>query len=185
MTKGWGIQMKKRRRFVMRVIVLFILVGAVVYTLFANFNKEKIERAAVGSAAPDFILIDLDGNEHQLSDYRGQGVFLNFWGTFCKPCEKEMPFMENQYNAYKDQGVQTLAVNVGESELSVGKFAERFQLTFPIVIDSDDEVQEAYGVNPLPITFLIDKDGIIVKSHTGQLTEEMVQQFMEQIKPSQ
>ena len=54
-----------------------------------------------------------------LSDYKGQGVFLNFWGTFCKPCEKEFPYIENQYKHFKDQGVQVLAVDVGETEFAV------------------------------------------------------------------
>lgn len=176
--------MKKRRRFFIRSIVLLLLAGAIAYTLIANFNNNKANKASVGSIAPDFILIDLDGNEHRLSDYRGQAVFLNFWGTFCKPCEKEMPYIENQYHVFKDQGVQTIAVNVGESKFSVSNFVERHNLTFPIVIDNEGEVQTAFGVNPLPITFLIDEKGKIVNSHTGQLTEEMVQQFMEQIKPS-
>ncbi|MBA4537315.1 thiol-disulfide oxidoreductase ResA [Bacillus aquiflavi] len=173
----------KKKRFVIRTIILLVLAGAVVYTLYANQNKDKVDQVKIGSKAPDFILEDLEGNKHQLSDYEGQGVLLNFWGTFCKPCEKEMPFMDNQYKQFKDQGVQTIAVNVGESELSVKQFVKRHQLSFPVVIDKDDQAQDAYGVNPLPVTFLIDKDGTVVKMHTGELTEEMIKQFMEQIKP--
>ena len=76
-----------------------------------------------------------------------------------------------------------MAVDVGETEFAVRKFVERHELTFPVVIDQSEEVQTAYGINPLPITFLIDKDGTVVKSHTGQLTEEMVHDFMKQIQP--
>lgn len=184
-TSMGGIVMKKQRRFVIRTVVLLLLAAAVVYTLVANFNKEKVDQAVVGKEAPDFSLIDLEGNSHRLSEYRGQGVFLNFWGTFCGPCEREMPYMENQFQVFKDQGVQTIAVNVGESKLSVKKFVDRLGLTFPVVIDNDDQTQDAYGVGPLPVTFLIDEEGMIVKSHTGQLTEEMVADFMEQVKPTQ
>ena len=88
---------------------------------------------------------------------------MNFWGTFCKPCEEEFPYIDNQYKHFKNQGVQVLAVNVGETEFAVSKFVERHELTFPVVIDKSEDVQTAYGINPLPITFLIDKEGKVVK----------------------
>lgn len=173
----------KKQRLVMRTVILLILGAAVAYTLYANFTKDKIQKVAVGEKAPDFVLTDMDGNKHRLSDYEGQGVFLNFWGTWCKPCEKEMPYMNNQYKQFKDEGVQVLAVNVGETDLAVNKFSERYDLAFPIVIDKDSQVQSAYGINPLPATFLIDKDGKVVKYITGEMTEETIKNYMEQIKP--
>jgi peroxiredoxin len=175
--------MVKKKRLLIRTIILVILLAAVGYTLYANLTKDEVQKVAIGEKAPDFELVDLNGKTHRLSDYEGQGVFLNFWGTFCKPCEKEMPYIENQYQQFKDKGVQVLAVNVGESEFAVKKFAERHQLTFPIVIDSENDVQSAYGINPLPITFLIDKDGTVIKSFTGSLTNEKVEEFMKEIQP--
>ncbi len=173
----------KKQRLVIRAVILLILGLAVAYTLYANFTKDDVQKVETGSKAPDFALVDLNGEKHKLSEYKGQGVFLNFWGTWCKPCEKEMPYINNQYAQFKDKGVQVLAVDVGESELAVTKFKDRYQLNFPIVIDKDSQVMNAYGVNPLPITFLIDKEGEVVKIHTGQLTEAMVKDFMEQIQP--
>ncbi|KAF0816963.1 MULTISPECIES: thiol-disulfide oxidoreductase ResA [unclassified Cytobacillus] len=173
----------KKQRLVMRTVILLVLGAAVAYTLYANFTKDKVQKVAVGESAPDFVLTDMDGNKHRLSDYEGQGVFLNFWGTWCKPCEKEMPYMNNQYKQFKDEGVQVLAVNVGETDLAVNKFSERYDLSFPIVIDKNSQVQSAYGINPLPATFLIDKEGKVVKYITGEMTEEMIKNYMEQIKP--
>lgn len=173
----------KQKRLLTRTIILSVLAAAVAYTLYANMNKDKNEKIEIGKPAPDFVLIDMEGNKHRLSDYKGQGVFLNFWATWCKPCEREMPYIDNQYKQFKDEGVQVLAVDVSESELVVNKFIERHNLSIPVMIDHDGSVQGAYGINPLPITFLIDKDGNVVKSHTGELTEETVRQFMEQIKP--
>lgn len=173
----------KKQRLIIRTIILLILGLAVAYTLYANFTKDDVQKVEIGSKAPDFALVDLNGEKHKLSEYKGQGVFLNFWGTWCKPCEEEMPYINNQYAQFKDKGVQVLAVDVGESELAVTKFKDRYQLNFPIVIDKDSQVMNAYGVNPLPITFLIDKEGEVVKIHTGQLTEAMVKDFMEQIQP--
>ncbi|WHY65553.1 thiol-disulfide oxidoreductase ResA [Neobacillus sp. SuZ13] len=173
----------KKRRLVIRSIILLLLGAAVVYTLYANFTKDTKQKVAVGAQAPDFVLVDMQGNKHQLSDYRGQGVFLNFWGTWCPPCKKEMPYINNQYHQYKDKGVQVLTVDIQESELAVNQFAERLKLDFPIMIDTDKEVMSTYGIDPLPATFLIDKNGEVVEYYTGALTEEKVREFMEKIKP--
>ncbi|AZU63195.1 thiol-disulfide oxidoreductase ResA [Neobacillus mesonae] len=173
----------KKRRLIMRSIILAVLVAAVAYTLYANFMKDHAEKVAVGSLAPDFVLTDMQGNKHKLSDYKGQGVFLNFWGTWCPPCKKEMPYINNQYHQFKDKGVQVLSVNIQESELAVNQFADRYKLDFPIVIDTDKEVMTTYGIDNLPATFLIDKDGKVVKSTTGEMSEDMVRDFMEKIKP--
>ncbi|MDQ0219034.1 thiol-disulfide oxidoreductase ResA [Peribacillus cavernae] len=174
---------KKKRRLIVRTIILLILGAALVYTLYANFTKDKHESVQKGSVAPDFVLTDMEGKKHQLSDYKGQGVFLNFWGTWCKPCEREMPYIDNQYNKYKDKGVQVLAVNVAESEYSVQNFIDRHKLSFPVVIDKDQQVMTAYGIDPLPYTFLIDKEGKVVDMFKGELTEEIVRNHMESIKP--
>lgn len=173
----------KRRRLVIRTIILFLLGAAVAYTLYANLTKDHNQRVEVGKTAPDFVLVDLDGNKHKLSDYQGQGVFINFWATWCKPCEREMPHINKYYQQFKDQGVQVLAVDVSESELVVKRFVEKHELNFPIMIDKDQQVQSAYGINPLPATFLVDKNGTLVKMHTGELSESKVKEFMELIKP--
>jgi peroxiredoxin len=173
----------KKRRLVTRTIILLLLGAAVIYTLYANFTKDTKQKVAVGAEAPDFALVDMQGNKHQLSDYRGQGVFLNFWGTWCPPCKKEMPYINNQYHQYKDKGVQVLTVDIQESELAVNQFADRLKLDFPIMIDTDKEVMNTYGIDPLPATFLIDKNGKVVTYYTGELTEEKVREFMEKIKP--
>lgn len=173
----------KKRRLVMRTIILLVLAAAVAYSLYANFTKDNKQKVAVGEVAPDFALVDMQGNKHRLSDYRGQGVFLNFWGTWCPPCKKEMPYINNQYHQYKDKGVQVLSIDINESALAVNQFADRLKLDFPIMIDTNKDVMNVYGIDPLPATFLIDKDGKVVKYHKGELTENKIRGFMEKIKP--
>ncbi|MEH7075648.1 thiol-disulfide oxidoreductase ResA [Neobacillus drentensis] len=173
----------KKRRLVIRSVILLLLGSAVVYSLYANLTRDTKQKVAIGSEAPDFALIDMQGNKHQLSDYRGQGVFLNFWGTWCPPCKKEMPYINNQYHQYKEKGVQVLTVDIQESELAVNQFADRLKLDFPIMIDTDKEVMNTYGIDPLPATFLIDKNGKVVNYYTGELTEDKIREFMEKIKP--
>jgi peroxiredoxin len=174
--------MKKKRRLIMRSIILALLAGALGYTLYTNFFSSK-EKVKVGSEAPDFVLTDLKGEKHQLSDYKGKGVFLNFWGTWCEPCKREMPYMQSQYDYYSDQGVEILAVNIAESNVAVQSFMETYDLSFPVVLDKDSQVLEAYGVVPLPTTFLIDKNGVVKEIITGQMNERMVRDYMESIKP--
>jgi peroxiredoxin len=172
----------KKKRLLMRSIILILLIGALGYTLYSNFIVSK-EKVKVGSEAPDFILTDLEGKQHQLSDYKGKGVFLNFWGTWCEPCEREMPYMDNQYEYYKTQGVEVLAVNIAESNVAVQSFVDKHDLSFPVILDKDRQVLNAYGVGPLPTTFLINPEGEVVHITSGSLTERMVRDFMEQIKP--
>ncbi|MFJ7746027.1 thiol-disulfide oxidoreductase ResA [Peribacillus sp. NPDC097295] len=174
---------RKKRRLVSRTIILLLLGAALVFALYTNFTKDKNDSLQKGNEAPNFVLTDMEGTEHKLSDYKGQGVFLNFWGTYCKPCEYEMPYMESQYQTYKDKGVEILAVNVGESEYSVNEYAAKHNLTFPIMIDKGREVENAYRVDILPVTFLIDKEGTVIDIITGALTEEIIQKHMERIKP--
>lgn len=174
---------KKKRRLLIRTIILIVLTSAVAYTLYANFTKDERGQLKVGDQAPDFVLEDMEGNKHRLSDYEGQGVFLNFWGTWCKPCEKEMPYMNNQYKEFKDKGVQVLAVNVSESKFLVNRFISKHGLEFPVVIDKNGDVLNAYGVDPLPTTFLINPDGKVERVLTGTMTEEDVKKYMESIQP--
>ncbi|SNS54243.1 Peroxiredoxin [Bacillus sp. OK838] len=174
---------KKKRRLISRTIILLLLGAALVFALYTNFTKDKNESLRKGSDAPNFVLTDMEGKEHKLSEYKGKGVFLNFWGTYCKPCEYEMPYMENQYKNFKDQGVEILAVNVGESDYAVNNFITKHNLTFPVMIDKGREVENAYRVDILPVTFLVDKEGKVVDIITGALTEKSIQKHMERIKP--
>ncbi|KYD20209.1 thiol-disulfide oxidoreductase ResA [Caldibacillus debilis] len=172
----------KKKRFVIRSVILALLALAVAYTLYANLNGDR-DLVREGDPAPDFVLKDLNGNSYRLSDYRGKGVFLNFWGTYCKPCKKEMPYIDRAYRKYKDRGVEVIAVNVGETDMTIQNFVDKYGLSFPVVVDREGEVQDAYDIFPLPATFLIDADGKIVKYYEGELTEDLVEQFMERVKP--
>ena len=159
------------------------MLAALIYTLYANFTKDKAGALSVGDKAPDFVLSDMEGNKQQLSDYQGKGVFLNFWGTWCKPCEREMPYMNNQYKVYKDHGVEILAVNVGEPDFSINKFAQKHKLVFPILKDTNKDVLTLYNIQPLPTTMLVDPTGTIIEIETGELSEARIIEMMESIKP--
>lgn len=174
---------KKQKRSIIRGIILALLAVAIGYTVFSTLTKDKVEILKTGSQAPDFELVDLNGQTHRLSDYKGQGVFLNFWGTWCEPCEREMPAINRQYTAYNTQGVQTLSINIAQSNLEVKNYVKNMGLTFPVVIDKTKSVRKAYNVGPLPTSIFIDPEGKIVKVFTGEISEANIAAYMEAIRP--
>jgi thiol-disulfide isomerase/thioredoxin len=114
-------------------------------------------------ASADFTLPDIDGEPHALSDYRGRVVMLNFWATWCPPCRREMPSMQRLYAKYRDRGLVVVAVNQWEDEELVSEFIRHLSLApaFPILLDRENRVAETYGVQGLPTTYLLDRDGNI------------------------
>ena len=124
----------------------------------------------VGHPAPDFTLYDLNGDQLTLSDLRGQVVVVNFWATWCMPCRVEMPEFEIVHNRWKGQGVAILGVNVFEEPSRVSGAAEDMGITFPVLLDGEGEVAQAYELLGYPTTYLIDRDGIIRGVQIGQIT---------------
>lgn len=173
---------KKKTRFIIRLSLLLVMVLAISYTLYQHLFTENI-RVQAGDLAPDFVLEDTGGNTVQLSDLRGKGVFLNFWGSWCQPCEREMPYLEKQYSHYKNLGIEVVAVNIEESDVAINSFVQQHDLTFTVLKDRDRAVTEAYDITPIPTTFLIDKTGKVLEVLTGPMTEEDVRNYIEMIKP--
>lgn len=174
---------QKKKRLVIRSIILAILVAAIAYTVYVTATKDPNKVIKAGDSAPNFVLTDLDGKKHQLSDYKGQGVLLNFWGTWCPPCKEEMPALNNAYAKYKDQNVQVISINIAQSNFEVQNFVDEYKLDFPMTIDRSKSVMRAYNVDQLPATFLINKEGKITEIITHGITETQFEQYMESIKP--
>ena len=116
----------------------------------------------MGSASPPFQLLDLEGNRIALSDYKGKVVLLNFWATWCAPCRIEMPAMETLYQDFQREGLEVVAISIDPQGIVVTHpFQEAMGLTFTILHDSEYLVGAAYGARTLPMTYLIDRKGII------------------------
>lgn len=115
-----------------------------------------------GQVAPDFRLRDMNGQMVSLSDFRGKVVLLNFWATWCGPCRVEMPAMEELYRQYSRKDFEILAVSTDAQGVAVTRpFQQENKLTFPILHDADFRVGLSYGARTLPMTFMVDRNGIV------------------------
>ncbi|MDR0311989.1 MAG: TlpA family protein disulfide reductase [Treponema sp.] len=104
-----------------------------------------------------------------LSALKGKVVFLNFWATWCGPCRVEMPSMETLYLKYKDKGFEILAVNSGERNSEVMSFMTSYGLSFPTVLDTDGTVSRFYGIQAIPTSYLIDREGNMILRLVGSI----------------
>lgn len=135
-----------------------------------------------GNTAYDFELEDMEGNAVQLSDYRGQKVFLNFWASWCPPCRVEMPHLQEFHEEQED--VVVLGVNVTTSESdpeNVPAFIEEFGLTFTNVY-APAEISDLYRVESLPTSYFIGSDGVIYERVVGPVTKDILEAKFEMIR---
>ena len=137
----------------------------------------------IGQLAPDFEMQYPDGRKVKLSDFKGKPVIVNFWATWCAPCEAELPEFVQTYEKYKDQGLVILGVNAQESGEDANKFVEKYNLSFPVTLDSRGEVMGLYGVRGLPTTLFIDPEGRVAVRWAGILTKPMIEEYLGQILP--
>lgn len=166
--------MRKNRKWIQAVILTAVLlIGG--YTIGSSlFAEEEIPRE--GSMAPHFTLTGLDGKTYELSDYRGKPMLINFWGSWCEPCVREMPAIQRQYEKWKDQGLVVLGVNLDESKVTVQSFVKQNGVTFPILFDKELRMRDRYAVRYYPTTFYVDAGGKIVKIAPIEMTEEFIEQ---------
>ena len=128
----------------------------------------------VGAIAPDFTLSDLNGDEVQLSDYRGKVLLLNFWATWCPPCQQEIPMFIEVYEELKDEDFVILAVSIGEGKEKVSGFVSEKGMTFPVLLDSSKDVARRYLVRAIPTSVVIDRDGVVQRIVVGMMHESQL-----------
>ncbi|WP_158542540.1 peroxiredoxin family protein [Lujinxingia litoralis] len=130
-----------------------------------------LEGQWVDRVAPAFELPDRQGQQHSLSSYQGQVVFLNFWASFCEPCRKEMPSMESLVRQYRDRGMVMVAVSLDAEWGEVDGFMQEFlpgqRSAMTVLLDSENQISRLYGTEMIPETYIIDREGTIVARFVG------------------
>jgi peroxiredoxin len=150
-------------RFEERCMLFFI---AAVFCAFLMFSQGAAHAA---NTAPDFTLPNLEGTNVSLSSYKGKVVILNFWGTWCEPCKAEMPSLNKLYLEHRGNGLVVVAISMDKSEKDVKSFISQKGYSFPVLLDKNKEVYfDKYGLFGLPISVIIDRNGMIVQKVIGQ-----------------
>ncbi len=140
-----------------------------------------VSAGKLSGAAPDFTLKSRDGGNVRLAELRGEVVLVNFWASWCGPCREEMPKLEELHNTYKDLGFTLLGINLDQTEELSKKLLKDISVTFPVLFDPENNVSEAYDVESMPSTFLVDKNGNWRFVHKGYLPG-YEDEYAEQIK---
>ncbi len=207
MSSFGGIAMKKSRFGVIVILALVVI-------MLGGFIKNQIDESEKvneqsqikgfevdldkaeygikkGQMAPDFTLQTLSGETLTLSDLKGKKVLLNFWATWCPPCKKEMPDLQNYYENYaKQENVEIVAVNLTYSERTINTkesvenvslFADSYDLTFPIPLMEEDSLSKTYQVITIPSTFMIDTEGRIQRQILGPLNLDSIHEYVSQL----
>jgi len=130
-----------------------------------------------GKKAPAFVLTNLDGKKVSLADYKGRPVLVNFWATWCGPCKVEMPWFEEFRKQYASQGFEILGLtdDADAGKDVIAKVAQKSGVTYPILL-TDGKVQDAYGgLEVLPMSFYVDRNGVIVEQTAGLGPKEQIE----------
>ena len=134
--------------------------------------------------AADFTLKDRFGVEHKLSDFYGKPIIINFWATWCPPCQAELPYFNEAYTRYQDH-IQFLMVDLGDgsssSDSNTIQFVDENGYSFPLFFDSYGEGAQGYDITAIPFTVAINAHGQIVTTHLGSMSEQELAEIMKQL----
>jgi peroxiredoxin len=146
---------------------IFLAVAILCFVLFFTACGQRPKVAEVGKLAPDFTLLDTKGKTWNLTELEGQVVFVNFWATWCAPCREEMPSMQRLYKSLPVETFKMLAILNNDKPAFGEQMAAKLGVTFPILIDPDNKIGQAYGLTGVPETFIVDKQGVLREKIIG------------------
>lgn len=173
-------QPDRRHQIMVGVICLIVILAAAAFA-GANAGWDTIGRGGinrsllpkVGEPAPDFTTEDVFGNPVSLSQFKGQPVWLMFWGSWCPPCRAEFPDIQAAYSKLEPQGLRMLGVSLRESPVDAAAYAGRNGATFLVLSDPDEsDTGAAYPILNFPTHIFIDKDGIVRSVVLEDMDEE-------------
>ena len=148
----------------MAIALLVMIVMCCFSYVRADSQTKKIQG---GIPAPGFELQDMQGVDHQLKDYAGKTVIVNFWAVWCAPCRKEIPAMNRALAILNDENIAMLGINVGDQQEAIDAFSEDFPMDFTVLMDKTGAVSQHWQVTGFPTTFIINPQGEIVHRVVG------------------
>ena len=172
-----------------RKLVLFSAAGLLIslalggsFFLFspaANLADANQPAVNAGNTLPAFLLADLNGEAHSPASLAGKPAVINFWATWCKPCEIEMPLLQAVSESHPQ--IAVIGINSGETEAVIQPFVAKYDITFPVWLDTEGKVTDRLKVIGLPTTYFVDALGTIQAVHLGQLTPDLLDAYLAQL----
>ena len=196
--------MKNKKTWLLIAALVVLIAGASV--LYSTFGKdaapdqlattedtkkdsdqqESADEKEEPTQVPDFTVYDIDGNKAKLSDFFGKPIILNFWASWCGPCQSEMPDFDKAYQELGDE-IAFLMVNMTDGSRETVETASGFiqnqGYSFPVFYDTDQDAATTYGAYSLPTTYFIDEEGYGIARATGAIDEETLQKGIDMIYP--
>jgi len=143
-------------------------ISAVFYVLLAMMPIKSIMATEIGSAMPDCALISLaDKQLYNLQQFKGKVIYVDFWASWCGPCAKSFPFMNELSRDLKDKGLQVIGVNLDETSADAQNFLAKYPANFVIAADTNEQCAKDFGVQAMPSTYIVDRNGTVRHVHLG------------------
>ena len=165
---------------------IILIVVAMVISIMLVFGIQRVHHSSVppgklqGKAAPDFSLPTTAGETMKLSDFQGKAVLLNFWATWCEPCKVEMPWFVDLQKKYGPQGLQVIGVAMDDaSPKDIAAFAQKMGVNYPILIGKEEVGAQYGGIEYLPSTFYISRDGKVLEHAFGLVSRSEIEAIIE------
>lgn len=179
----------RERWYALGGVVAAIILVSVMWIVTGRNPAPAPAMGEVNRPAPDIALTTLGGGDVRLANLQGNIVLVNFWGSWCDPCKREMPALQSAYERLKGRGFTIIGVNLtddertrGVTEAQLQAFVAQFGVTYPIALDVGGEVTNAYHIYPLPTSFFIDSRGQIRYVRVGELSYDDVVARFEQLR---
>lgn len=132
-------------------------------------DNGAVQPASVHSSVPSFVLRTLQGKDVQLQSYKDKLILVNFWASWCGPCNEEAPSMEAMYQQLHKQGLVILGISIDHHVSQVKKFVKQYSITFPVLLDTNENVASSYGITGVPETFILDSNYKLIKHVIGPI----------------
>ena len=167
------------------LIGVLLIVGGGIGLLLAASHTARLPGTPVAAPLPDVTLSSMEGKAVNLADLRGRPLLINFWATWCLPCQEEMPALERVDRKWRERGAMVLAINFEEDGQAIREYLAENGLSLPVFQDTAGEVAQKLNITYLPTTLFVDSDGVIRSRNEGPLSQGQMEAGLRAVQGSE